>query len=90
MIASHYDLHPLSDDHPDLKRKRDLLTSIPGIGETTAGSLLAEIPHLDRMRVITASAAKIGLWIAATLRGTRVVLGSTSDWPTSGSRFHQR
>lgn len=31
------------DDHPDLKRKRDLLTSIPGIGETTAGSLLAEI-----------------------------------------------
>jgi transposase len=34
------------DDHPDLKRKRDLLTSIPGIGETTAGSLLAEIPHL--------------------------------------------
>lgn len=26
------------DDHPDLKRRRDLLTSIPGIGETTAGS----------------------------------------------------
>ena len=34
------------DDHPDLKRRRDLLTSIPGIGETTAGSILSEIPHL--------------------------------------------
>ena len=30
------------DDHPDLKRRRDLLTSIPGIGETTAGSILSE------------------------------------------------
>jgi transposase len=28
------------DDHPDLKRRRDLLTSIPGIGETAAGSIL--------------------------------------------------
>ncbi len=25
------------DDHPDLKRRRDLLTSIPGIGETNRG-----------------------------------------------------
>lgn len=31
------------DDHPDLKRRRDLLTSIPGIGEATAGSILSEI-----------------------------------------------
>jgi transposase len=31
------------DDHPDLKRRRDLLTSIPGIGEGTAGSILSEI-----------------------------------------------
>ena len=28
------------NDHPDLKRRRDLLTSIPGIGDTTAGSIL--------------------------------------------------
>jgi len=49
------------DDHPDLKRKRDLLTSIPGIGETTAGSLLAEIPHLDRFESAKAVAAFAGL-----------------------------
>lgn len=49
------------DDHPDLKRKRDLLRSIPGIGETTAGSLLAEIPHLDRFDSAKAVAAFAGL-----------------------------
>src|ERR1700729_839429 len=49
------------DDHPDLKRKRDLLTSIPGIGETTAGSLLGEIPHLDRFESANAVAAYAGL-----------------------------
>lgn len=49
------------DDHPDLKRKRDLLTSIPGIGETTAGSLLAEIPNLDRFESAKAVAAYAGL-----------------------------
>lgn len=32
------------DQHPDLKRQRDLLTSIPGIGDTTAHQLLAEVP----------------------------------------------
>jgi len=49
------------DDHPDLKRKRDLLTSIPGIGEATAGSVLAEIPHLDRFESAKAVAAYAGL-----------------------------
>lgn len=49
------------DDHPDLKRKRDLLTSIPGIGQTTAGSLLGEIPHLDRFESAKAVAAYAGL-----------------------------
>ncbi len=49
------------DDHPDLKRRRDLLTSIPGIGETTAGSILSEIPHLDRFESAKAVAAFAGL-----------------------------
>jgi len=31
------------DEHPDLKRHRDLLVSIPGIGETTAAWLLSEV-----------------------------------------------
>jgi transposase len=32
------------DQHPDLRRQRDLLTSIPGIGDVTAAQLLAELP----------------------------------------------
>jgi transposase len=49
------------DDHPDLKRRRDLLTSIPGIGEKTAGSILSEIPNLDRFQSAKAVAAFAGL-----------------------------
>jgi transposase len=33
------------DQHPDLRTQRDLLTSIPGIGDTTAALLLAELFH---------------------------------------------
>jgi transposase len=31
------------DHHPDLRRRRDLLTSIPGVGDATAAVLLAEL-----------------------------------------------
>jgi transposase len=48
------------DDHPDLKRRRDLLMSIPEIGETTVGAILSEIPHLDRFESATAVAAFAG------------------------------
>lgn len=49
------------DDHPDLRRKRDLLTSIPGIGKTTAESILSEISHIDRFESAKAIAAFAGL-----------------------------
>jgi transposase len=52
------------DDHSDLRRKRDLLTSIPGIGETTGGSLLSEIPHLDRFE--SESRRRVCWFIATT------------------------
>jgi len=60
------------DDHPELKRKRDLLISIPGIGETTAGSLLAEIPHLDRFESAKAVAAYAGLSPRQRRSGTSI------------------
>jgi transposase len=60
------------DDYPDLKRKRDLLTSIPGIGETTAGSLLSEIPHLDRFESAKAVAAYAGPSPRHRLSGTSI------------------
>jgi transposase len=49
------------DDYPDLKRRRDLLTSVPGIGETTAATILSEIPHIDRFESAKAIAAFAGL-----------------------------
>jgi transposase len=36
------------DQHPDLKRQRDLLDSIPGLGELTACLLVAELADLSR------------------------------------------
>jgi len=47
------------DQHPDLKRDKDLLTSIPGIGDLTAGKLLAEfraIHDFDDVRQLVAFA----------------------------------
>jgi transposase len=60
------------DDHPDLKRRRDLLTSIPGIGETTAGAILSEIPHLDRFESAKAVAAFAGLSPRERRSGTSI------------------
>jgi transposase len=47
--------------HPDLKSKRDLLTSIPGVGRTTATSILAEMPNISEFRSAKAVAAFAGL-----------------------------
>ena len=60
------------DGHPDLKQRRDLLTSIPGIGETTAGAILAEIPHLDRFESAKAVAAFAGLSPRERQSGTSI------------------
>ena len=38
-------IHDHFDQHPGLRTQRDLLVSIPGIGETTAAVLLAELFH---------------------------------------------
>jgi transposase len=42
------DIRDHIDHHPDLKRQRDLLESIPGIGHLTASLLVAEIGDLRR------------------------------------------
>ena len=36
------------DQDPDLKRDKELLLSIPGIGDTTAAVFLAEVPDVSR------------------------------------------
>jgi transposase len=54
-------IHDHFDQHPGLRHQRDLLTSIPGIGETTAAILLAEFGPLTRFRQAAACAAFAGL-----------------------------
>jgi len=49
------------DSHPELKRQRELLDSIPGIGETTAAALLAEVPDISQYRSARQVAAFAGL-----------------------------
>ena len=49
------------DRHPGLKQQRELLDSIPGIGETTAAALLAEVPDIKQYRSARQVAAFAGL-----------------------------
>lgn len=49
------------DSHPDLKGKRDLLTSIPGIAHTSAAALLAELGDVAQFTASRQVAAFAGL-----------------------------
>ena len=49
------------NDHPDLKEQSDLLDSIPGIGETTAALLLAEMTNIKDYTSARQAAAYAGL-----------------------------
>jgi transposase len=55
------EIEQLFDDHSPLRRQRDLLTSIPGIGETTAARILGEMPNIAEFRNVKAVAAFAGL-----------------------------
>lgn len=46
---------------PDLRRDRELLTSIPGFGEKTAARILGELPDVSLFRNSKAAAAYAGL-----------------------------
>lgn len=49
------------DKHPGLRRQRELLDSIPGIGAATAAALLAEVPDIKQYRSARQVAAFAGL-----------------------------
>lgn len=49
------------DDHPELKAQRDLLASIPGIGDLTAAKFLAEIPVVQNYATARKLAAHAGV-----------------------------
>ena len=60
------------DGHPDLKRDRNLLLSIPGIGNTTAVLLLAELPDVDQFVDAKLAAKFAGLCPSQYQSGTSV------------------
>ena len=62
----------LMDRNPDLKRKRNLLASIPGIGKTTIATLLAELDDLEKFRHVRELVAFIGLAPKETLSGSSI------------------
>jgi transposase len=66
LIAQHI------DRHPDLRSKRDLLTSIPGIGELTAATILGEIPHIEEFHSSKAVGAYAGLSPRTFQSGTSI------------------
>ncbi len=47
------------DENPSLRQQRDLLSSIPGIGELTAAKLLAEIVRYSSARQVAAFAGLV-------------------------------
>jgi transposase len=55
------EIEQLLDQHPPLRRQRDLLTSIPGIGDATAARILGEMPNITEFRNVKAVAAYAGL-----------------------------
>lgn len=59
------DLKRRIEDHmdrfPELKQQRDILTSIPGIGDWTAAQLLVELPHWSLFETGKQMAAYAGL-----------------------------
>jgi transposase len=62
----------LFDDNPPLRKRRDLLTSISGIGDSTAALFLAECPHLEEFADGKALAAYAGLSPRIRTSGTSV------------------
>lgn len=62
----------LIDHHPDLRRQHELLTSIPGIGDTTATLFLAEVPDIRRFDSASQLAAYAGLSARQHQSGTSV------------------
>jgi transposase len=62
----------LIDRDPDLRQKKDLLASIPGIGKVTIAALLAELDKLDKFNHVRELVAFIGLAPKETLSGTSI------------------
>jgi transposase len=78
----------LIDGDPDLRERHRLLTSIDGLGDTTAAVILAEMPHLEEFRDAKAVAAFAGLSSRIVASGTSV-RGKGGICKTGNSRLRK-
>ncbi|KQC06501.1 MAG: transposase [Candidatus Cloacimonas sp. SDB] len=62
----------LIKQNPQLKQKKDLLASIPGLGKVTISHLLAELNNLDRFTHVREMVAFIGLAPKETISGSSI------------------
>ena len=66
------------NEAPDMKRKFDILTSIPGVGTTTAAILIADLSELGRVNA-KQIAALVGVapmnWDSGAKHGNRMIRG---------------
>lgn len=76
------------DRHPDLRNKRDLLESIPGIGEATITTILAEFGSVESFGSARQMAAFVGLAPRLYLSGSSV-RGKTRLSKTGSSRIRK-
>lgn len=77
------------DGHPHLKQQRDLLKSIPGIGQTTANLILAELGSVQTFASAKQLAAYIGLSPQEHSSGSSV-RGRTQLSRTGSGRLRRR
>lgn len=68
------------NQHPDLREDRDLLVSIPGIGDTTAACFLAEVPDVSRFPQAKQLAAYAGLTPGERQSGSQQKPGKLVKW----------
>jgi len=78
----------LIDDDPDLRERHRLLKSIDGVGDTTAATILAEVPQLEEFRDAKAVAAFAGLSSRTHSSGTSV-RGSGAICKTGNARLRK-
>jgi transposase len=74
------------DDDPDLRNKRDLLESIPGIGKRVSATLLGELPQMTEFRSSKALSAFVGLCPREFRSGTSV----QASWLSKVGNRHVR
>jgi transposase len=62
----------LIDRDPNLRQKKDLMASIPGIGKATIAVIMAELDDLDKFNHVRELVAFIGLAPKETLSGSSI------------------